>query len=159
MQDAVAPDTESGAGFEPPTVRQFTVFMDNRVGRLQALVRAYEEAEGRILSLSIHNSVDTALIRLICSDADLARDILRKHNFAFAAQDVLVVELPKGNRQPLTSICAALLAGELSIHYAHSLMVAGGGPALALYVDDPTLGAQLLIKKGFTLIGESDLRK
>jgi hypothetical protein len=32
------------------------------------------------------------------------------------------------------------------------------GPSLALYVDDPTLAARLLIKKGFTLIGESDLK-
>jgi len=37
--------------------------------------------------------------------------------------------------------------------------ISPSGPALALYVDDPTLAAQLFIKKGFTLIGESDLRK
>ena len=74
MEEVLPPQTESGAGFEPTRVRQITVFLDNRVGRLQTLVRAYEEAGGRIMSLSIQNSADTALVRLICSEADLARD-------------------------------------------------------------------------------------
>jgi hypothetical protein len=39
------------------------------------------------------------------------------------------------------------------------LLVRPRGPAVVLYVDDPTLAAQLLIRKGFTLLGESDLRK
>ena len=60
----------------------------------------------------------------------------------------------------MIAICSALLAAEINIHYAYPLLLRPrGSPALALYVEDPTLAAQLLIKKGFTLIGESDLRK
>ena len=72
---------------------------------------------------------------------------------------MLAVELPRSTRQPLIAICAALLAAEINIHYSYPLLVRPRGPALALYVDDPTLAAQLLIRKGFTLIGESDLSK
>ncbi|MBA3273460.1 MAG: acetolactate synthase, partial [Chthoniobacterales bacterium] len=41
---------------------------------------------------------------------------------------------------------------------AYPLLLGASGPAIALYVDDPTLASQLLIRKGFTLIAESDLR-
>ncbi|MGE5609719.1 MAG: acetolactate synthase [Bacillota bacterium] len=158
MEEILPPETESGAGFEPVRVRQFTVFLENRVGRLQSLVRTYEQKSGRIVSLSIQNQADTALVRIICSDPDLARQVLQDEAFAFAEQELLVVELPKG-AQPLSSICTAILAAELNIHYAYPLLVRPGGPALAIYPDDLTLAAQLLIKKGFTILGESDLAK
>ena len=159
MEEVLPPQTQEGAGFEPTRVRQFTVFMENRVGRLQTLVRSYEETSGRIVALSIQNSADTALVRLICSDPDAAKEILNKDGFSFTEQDILAVQLPKRTQHPLMNICAALLAAEINIHYAYPLMLSPSGPALALYVDDPTLAAQLFIKKGFTLIGESDLRK
>jgi hypothetical protein len=159
MEEVLPPQTAEGAGFEPTRVRQFTVFMENRVGRLQTLVRSYEEAEGRIVALSIQNSADTALVRLICSDPDMAKEVLNNHGFSFTEQDLLVVQLPKRTQYPLTLICAALLAAEINIHYVYPLLISPGSPAVALYVDDPTLAAQLFIKKGFTLIGESDLRK
>ena len=60
---------------------------------------------------------------------------------------------------PLNAICAALLAAEINIHYAYPFLLTKQGPSLAIYCDDSTLAAQLLIRKGFTLIGESDLRK
>jgi hypothetical protein len=159
MEEVLPPQTQEGAGFEPTRVRQFTVFMENRVGRLQSLVRAYEETNARIVALSIQNSADTALVRLICSDPDGAKEVLNKEGFSFTEQDLLVVELPKRAKHPMIMICTALLAAEINIHYAYPLLISPGGPALALYVDDPTLAAQLFIRKGFNLIGESDLRK
>jgi hypothetical protein len=158
MEESLLPQTQEGAGFEPALVRQFTVFLENRVGRLQSLVRALESGNGRIVAISIEESTDASLVRLIYSDADLGRTVLNDHRFHFTQTELLAVELPRRTGEPLIAICAALLAAEINIHYAYPLMVQPHGPALALYVDDPTLAAQLLIKKGFTLIGESDLK-
>jgi hypothetical protein len=157
MEETLPPQTESGAAYESTAVRQFTVFMENRVGRLQTLVRLYEEKAARIVAMSIQNSVDTALVRLICSDPDLARVVLLEHGFSFTEQELLIVQLPRGNRHPITTICTALLAAEINIHYAYPLLLPPKGPAVALYVDDRTLAAQLFMRKGFTIIGESDL--
>jgi hypothetical protein len=157
MEEVLPPQTLDGAGFEPTRVRQFTVFLENRVGRLQTLVRALEQGSGKIVAMSIEESADSALVRIICSNPEESRDILQLAGFAFGESDLLVVELPKKTRQPLIEICSALLAAEINIHYAYPLLLRPRGPSLALYVDDPTLAARLLIKKGFTLIGESDL--
>jgi hypothetical protein len=158
MEEVLPPQTESGAGFELTRVRQFTVFLENRVGRLQGLLRAFEEGPGRISALSISESADSALVRIIYSEPDLGRDLLRKGGFSFSESELLAVELPKKIKQPLVAICTALLAAEISIHYAYGLLHRPHGPAVALYVEDPTLAARLLIKKGFTIISENDLR-
>ncbi|MCS7034847.1 MAG: acetolactate synthase [Phycisphaerae bacterium] len=159
MEEVLPPQTMAGAGFESTRVRQFTIFLENRVGRLMLLVRALEQNVGRIIALSIEESADSALVRLICSDSDAGRDALKAEGFSFSESEVLAVELPR-SAHPLEATCHALLAAELNIHYAYPLLVGPGNrPAIALYVDDPTLAAQLLIRKGFRLLGESDLKK
>jgi hypothetical protein len=159
MEQILPPQTQSGAGFEPPRVRQFTVFLENRVGRLQNLLRALEHDRGNIAALSIEESADSALIRVICADPDESRQVLRDAGFSFTESEVLAVELQQHSQQPLVTLCAALLSAELNIHYVYPLLLSPRGvPALALYVDDPTLAARQLIKKGFTIIGPSDLR-
>jgi hypothetical protein len=159
MEEVLPPETLEGAGYEGTRVRQFTIFMENKVGRLQQLVRSLEQGVGKIVALSIEESGDTALVRLICAEPDFGRELLKTAGFAFAESELLAVELPKRTKQPLLAVCSALLAAEINIHYAYPLLRRPHGPSLALFVDDPTLAAQLLIKKGFTLIGESDLRE
>ena len=154
---ALPPETRAGGGFEPTGVVQFTIFLENRVGRLQKLVSAFEEERGRIVALSIEESAEAALVRIICHDPELGRAVLKAHGFTFGESVLLAVELPAGTTQPLIRICTALLAGEINIHSAYPLLMGPHRPTLALYVDDPTLAAQILMRKGFTLIGESDL--
>jgi hypothetical protein len=158
MEEVLPPQTMRGAGFEPTRVRQFTVFLENRVGRLQSLLQTLEKGVARIVALSIEESADSALVRLICSHPDAARIALKDGGFSFSESELLAVELPKRTKQPLILICSALLSAEINIHYAYPLMIRPHGPAIALYVEDPTLAAQILIRKGFMLIGESDLR-
>src|SRR5438874_774700 len=108
MEEVLPPQTMNSAGFERTRVHQFTIFLENRVGRLQTLVRALEESQTRIVALSIEESADSALVRLICSDVDVAREVLHLAGFSFSESDLLAVELPKRSRKPLISICSAL---------------------------------------------------
>lgn len=122
------------------------------------MVRAIESSGGRIVGLSIEESTDATLVRLICSDADLGRRVLAANRYFYTESELLAVELPKRAGEPLIAICSALLAAEINIHYAYPLLLRPRGPALALYVDDPTLAARLLLRRGFILIGESELK-
>jgi len=158
MEETLPPETETGAGFSPTRIRQFTIFLQNKVGRLQQLVRAFEEQAAKIVALSIEESGDAALVRIICSDPDLGKEVLEEHGFPFGETDLLAVELPRHNRQPLIAICSAMLGAEINIHYAYPLLSRPGGPTLAIYCDEPTLAAQIMIRKGFKLIGEDDLK-
>lgn len=154
MSDVIGPLTEREGGFEPPTVRQVTVFLDNRVGRLQALMRLLCEAEIPIAGFSVEESAECALVRLIATKTDRSYVSLRQHEFSFSHTDVLALCLPEKNKHPLVTVCAALLSAEINIHYAYPLLIR---PGIVLSTDDLLLAAQVLMRKGMRLLGESDL--
>lgn len=157
MEETVLPQTQEGSGYESTRVRQFTIFLDNKVGRLQALVRNLEEGGSRIAALIVEESADSALVRVVTSNPEVARAQLQEFGYPFNETDLIAVELPTDTGQPLLRVCSALMTAEIFIHAAYPLLAAPRGPAMVLYVDDPTLAARLLVRKGFTLIGESDL--
>ncbi len=147
---------ETMQGYSPPTVTQFSVFMDNRVGKLHDLVEAFEDSLSQICALSVHEASDCAIVRIITSDARLSKRLLREHGLCFAENEVLIVEFSSGNS--LESLCLHLLRAEINIRFAYPLMIRPNGtPTIALAVDDPTLAGQILRRKGFRLFGEADL--
>ncbi len=147
-------------GRDWPSVRQFNIFLANRMGALLDLVRRFETTDVRIVSLMVVDTADTAIIRLVPSDYERAYEIMLVSKLPFTESDLLVVKLPD-NDQPLLTITKALLGGEVNIHYAYPLLI-GVGPlgstAMAMYVADFEHASQTLQNQGFTLFTESDLR-
>ncbi len=150
---------ETAHGRDWPSVRQFNVFLENRIGALMAVVRRFEITDVKIVSLTVVDSADCAIIRMVLSDPERALEIFKQGKMMVTESDLLVVKVPDG-QQPLASICRALLSAEISIHYAYPLMI-GVGPegstALALHVEDHEMAVTILQEKGFTLYTESDL--
>ncbi|MFN5289203.1 MAG: acetolactate synthase [Gemmataceae bacterium] len=156
-------DSGSSTGFRTargrdwPSVRQFNVFVANRVGGLMRVVRWFEMTDIRIVSISIVDSADCAIIRLVLSDPERATEIFEQAQLPFTESDLLVVKLP-GESQPLLQICKALLEAEVNIHYAYPLLVGPkGNSALALHVEDHETAVSTLEKKNFVLYTEKDL--
>lgn len=148
---------ETTQGYSPPTVRQFSVFLDNKVGKLLELVGLFDEAPNvHLCAFSVLESSDHAVVRIIPNNADAARALLREHALAFSEFDLLIVELVSDHN--LTSMCLYLLGAELSIRFAYPLMLRPDGtPTIALAVDDQILAGQVLRRKNFRLLGEGDL--
>lgn len=145
-------------GYESPTVTQFSIFLPNRVGKLNELVKAFDDSPCRIQALAVHDASDHAVVRIVPCDAAAARAILAEQGLAFIELPVLVVCLGRG--QNLSQMCGHLLSAELNIRFLYPLMAWENGPsATAMAIDDPTLAAQILIRKGYRLLGESDLPK
>ena len=155
MTQAVPQHTAQGYG--PPTVRQFSVFLENKVGKLLELVRMFDEApDVHLCSFSVLESSDYAVVRIIPNNADAARGLLRRNSSSFSELDLLIVELCEGHT--LSSMCLHLLGAELNIRFAYPLMLRPNGtPTIALSVDDQHLAGQILRKKSFRLLGEEDL--
>jgi len=147
---------ETTQGYAPPSVTQFSVFLDNRVGKLHELVRAFDHAAIQICAFSVHDASDHAVVRLIPSNTAEAKKLLNKHQLAFTETSLLVVELTKGHT--LERMCLYLLGAELNIRFAYPLMLRpNGSPTIALAVDDLTLAGQILRRKEFKLLGEEEL--
>jgi hypothetical protein len=145
-------------GRDWPSVRQFNVFLENRLGKLLDVVRRFETTDIRIVSLSIMESADCAIIRLVLSDPERALEIFRLAGLPVTESDLLVVKLPD-SPQPVLDICKALLIAEINIHYAYPLLVGPDGQgALAIRVDEHETAAGMLKGQGFTLFTEGDFK-
>ena len=158
-------DEGSGAGtkFETirgrnyPALRQFTIFLENRVGQLLEVVRRFEGTGIRICALSINDAAECAFVRFLVNDADRGREILERSGLALIETDLIGVQLPEGP-QPLLRVCTALLQAELNIIQTYPLIVRPHGkPAVAIMVENIEMAMDTLNEKGFTIITEGDL--
>lgn len=145
-------------GYAPPTVTQFSVFLNNKVGKLFDLLEGFDNSDCQICAISVHEASDHAVVRLITNNCKIAKRQLGDEGLAFGEINVLIVELTEGHT--LSSMCLSLLGAELNIHFAYPLMIEPHGtPTIALATDDTTLAGQILRRKGFRLLGEADLPK
>lgn len=150
-------DFSTMRGRNYPSIRQFTVFLENRVGQLLEVVRRFEGSKVRIVALSISDSAECAFVRFLLSHPEEGREILERAGLAIIESDLIGVELPEGP-QPLLEICTALLQAEINIIQAYPLLLPPHGrPAVALMVDNIEMGLETLAAKGFAMITEGDL--
>ena len=103
-------------------MRQQSVFIENRVGQLLRLTRLFDQTDIRILAVSVVYSVDCAICRMIVDDPHTASEVLRNSRFQVSEAELIVVSLPHGKRA-LLHTWAALLGGEINIHYTYPLLV------------------------------------
>lgn len=153
----------SGVGFATargrswPALRQFTVFLENRVGQLLEVLRRFDGSNVRIVALSINEAGECAFVRFLLSHPEQGREILERSGLAIVESDLIGVELPDGS-QPLLRICTALLQAEVNIIQAYPILVhPRGRPAVAIMVDNIEMGLETLNSKNFTMITEADL--
>lgn len=140
-----------------PTIRQFTVFLENRVGQLLEVIRRFEGSRVRIVALSINDATECSFVRFLLSHPEQGREVLERAGLAIIESDLVGIELPDG-AQPLLEVCTALLQAEINIVQAYPLIVRPHGrPAVALMVDNIELAMETLDSKGFRMITEADL--
>lgn len=155
--DNAVTDTSTMRGRDWPCLRQFGVFLENRVGSLHDLLRHLESRDLRIMALSIVDSVDCAIVRLMLNNYERGKEMFDLSNFSVFETDLIGVQLPE-SPQPYLSVCTALLQAEVNIHYTYPLLFRRQGQsAIALYVDDVDLGLNVLYEKGLTVVREKDL--
>lgn len=149
--------TETTRAKEP--VRQLSVFLHNRVGALLSLVKLLNEHDIEVLGLSVQDSVELTLVRLVVTDPDAAKAVFEADGHSCASKPIVVVELKEGVHD-LAHALSGLLAAEINIHHAYPLMVRPNGkPLLALYVDDYEIGGESLSKIGFKVLTQGELSR
>ena len=152
-------DFSTMRGRNYPAIRQFTVFLENKVGTLLEVIRRFEGSRVRIVALSITDATECAFVRFLLSHPEQGREILERAGLAIVESDLIGVELPEGP-QPLLQVCTALLQAEVNISQAYPLLIRPRGcGAVALMVDNIEIAQDTLISKGFSMITEADLQE
>ena len=139
-------------------VKQFSVFAENRVGRLYDLTTLLKDSNVHIMAITILDTTDSSIIRVVVDDPDKARELLVNNDFPYGESSVLAVEI--GDESELKSILAALLEAEINTHYVYSFIKRPADrSALAISAEDPETAAQALGKRGFKVLQQSDISR
>ena len=158
------PTPSAASPAEAPTtngtpVRQLSVFLHNRVGALMALVKLLHENSIEVLGLSVQESTELTLARLVVSDPETAETLFMEKGIPYAACVLTVVQLHP-MEGTLVHCLATLLAAEINIHFSYPLLVRlEVYPLLALYLDEPEMASDVLSKAGFRIILQEDLSR
>ena len=139
-------------------VKQFSIFTPNRLGRLHTLTTLLASRNVHILALTVLDTTDSSIIRLVVDDPEAARGLLHEHGFPFSESDLLVVKIESETQ--LKDVLAALLQAEINIHYIYSFMTRSrDNTALALNLEDRDVAEDALRKHQFKVLGQADISR
>lgn len=140
-------------------VQQFSIMLENRVGALASLVRLLNESLIEVLGLSVQDSCDVTVVRMVVSDSETAETLFIEKGISFGMCDLVVVEM-KGGPTDLGDCLKELLNAETNIHFCYPLMIhASHCSALALRLDDTEFGTSALQNCGFKILFQNDLAR
>jgi hypothetical protein len=159
MDDIESTELKTAKGPQEEEVKQFSVFMENKVGRLHDIVKIFSQARVHVVALSILDTADAAIVRLVTDDPDKARTLFQEHGLAFTEVPLVVVEL-SSSAADLKAVLTALLQAECNIHSAYSLLTRPRGKAaLALHVEDGECAMEVLQANQFKLLTQRDISR
>ena len=119
-------------------MKQVSVFVENRPGRLRVVLDALAKAEINIRALSIADTADFGIVRMILSDTDKGLEAVRAAGFAASTNDVLRVQIPDSPGGLLKTIAEPLAAAGINLEYVYA------------FSDNPLEHAVVVLKVGDT---------
>ncbi len=158
-EEKSAPQATSTSRPEGTAIRQLSVFLQNRVGSLMALTKLLHDNSIEVLGLSMQDTTEMTLVRLILSDPEGAGMLFIERGIPYAECRIVVVELSE-SRHRLSDCLSSLLAAELNIEFCYSLLVRPNQlPLLAIHCDDLEIAADVLGRAGFRVLCQGDISR
>ena len=142
-----------------PLVKQFSVFLPNKVGAMLDIVTLLNSHSCHVVAMSVSESTDSAIARVVVSDPGDVEKLFRRNNIAFGMCEVVVVEM-REVATDLAKLFAALFMAEVNVHFTYPLLMRPRGQAaLALHVDDNDCAISVLTGAGFQLLSQTDISR
>ena len=152
-----SPETTSKIG--GPLVKQFSIFLPNKVGAMLDIVKLLSTRNAHVVALSIAEQTDSAIARIVVSDPEAVENIFHEHDVAFGVCEMVVVEMQEVATE-LAKLLAALLMAEVNMHFSYPLLTRPHGrAALALHVDDTECACSVLQGEGFKMLSQADISR
>ena len=138
--------------------KQLTVFIENRTGRLSEVLNVLKNHNVNILSLSLADTTEFGLLRLIVDNPQVGKDKLTENGFSSLLSDVSIIKIPHkvGSLQLLLS---AIDRSDVNIEYMYGLSIEGDEAYVVLKASDIVKVDALLTEQGIVTIGCEDLTK
>ena len=137
------------------TVKQLSVFIENRPGRLSAVTKILGDNDVNIRAMSLADTKDFGILRLIVDDFEKAVSALKTEGFSVTTTQVLANDRPGG----LSEAMKALYNDNISVEYMYSAFIntKENTAYLILRVENVTAALEALSEAGFALISQQEL--
>lgn len=134
-------------------IKQISVFVENKKGRLSSLTRAIADSGIDIKALSIADTAKFGILRMIVKDPDHALKVIKEANFTASVTEVIGIEVadkPGG----LADVLEAVKENDIAVEYIYSFVSSNAtdNAFIIFKVDEPEKAASLLANSGLKLI-------
>ena len=129
------------------TIQQLSVFMENREGRLDEILKILSEAGVNIVALSLADTSEYGMLRMIVSDPHKGRAALKNEGITAMLTDVVALRVPHATGS-LSKAMHQIVEGEVNIEYMYAF-ANGSDAAAVLKSDDPARVIDILKGSGF----------
>lgn len=133
-------------------VEQISIFIENKSGRLAEVTRILGDAGVNIRALSLADTSDFGILRLIVDRTDLAKTALKEQGFTVNKTEVVAVEVPD-RPKGLFSILQVLDQGRVNVEYMYAFVERCGENAVIIFrFDNPEEAIRVLVGNGFRVL-------
>lgn len=133
-------------------VEQISIFIENKSGRLAEVTEALGDAGVNIRALSLADTSDFGILRLIVDRTDLAKSTLKDRGFTVNKTEVVAVEVPD-RPKGLFSILQILDRGEVNVEYMYAFVERCGGNAVIIFrFDNPEEAIKVLTQNKINVL-------
>ena len=125
------------------TAKQLSVFIENRKGRLGEVLHVLKENDVNIFSLSLADTTEYGLLRVIVNNPERAREVLINAGFSSMLTDILIIKIPHvaGSLQQILEVIAD---NGVNIEYMYGLSVEAEDASVVMKTNDLELACKVL---------------
>jgi hypothetical protein len=129
-------------------VEQISIFIENKSGRLADVTQALGDSDINIRALSLADTSDFGILRLIVDKSNLAEKTLKERGFTVSKTEVVAVEVPD-RPAGMAGILKILDSGDVNVEYMYAFVERCGGNAVIIFrFDDPEAAIKVLTDNG-----------
>ena len=139
------------------TVKQFSVFIENKKGSLAELLQLLSAHDVELRALCIADTMDFGVLRFITSDNEATREALKEDERVFSENEViaaLMTDEPGG----LAKVLQALSERDVNVEYIYAFVVKSGESACVIIrANDNELAQKVLTERGIRLLSQAEI--
>ena len=138
------------------SVKQISVFIENKKGALASATRYLADNGINIRALSIADTQDFGILRIICDDPKQTESILKEGGFISTVTDVLATEIAD-KPGSMATILEVLADAQVVVEYTYAFLAPDGHAYMIFRVDDNAVASAALAGAGIKTANQEDL--
>ena len=139
-------------------IRQISIYLENKPGQLGAICRVLADADINIAALSLADTSDFGILRMIVDDHEKAKGVLSSSGYATVVSEVVAVCVPD-RPGGMAEVMSAIDKAGIDVEYSYAFAFHRGEKAVLVFsFSDAAAGAKALADAGFMTLAETELK-